>query len=128
MDMDGDLIVQLMNDMDPRLLQLLRGAVNSFIKWDLLRFFYANPHTMDTADSLARYIGREPGGLPAELQELVDSGLLEAQHLGKLTVYSLSGSTEQRMLLDDFMAACQDQQFRVKAIYHVIRGMRHGQG
>ena len=57
---DGDdFAASLMNDIDPRLLELIHTRINSFIKWDLVRFFHDNPHTADTADSIARYTGRD---------------------------------------------------------------------
>jgi len=52
-----DFTTRLMNDMDPQLLDLVKTKVNSFIKWDLVRFLRENPNTADTADSIAKYIG-----------------------------------------------------------------------
>lgn len=64
---DQDAAAQWMEDIDPRLLDLLRTRVNTFIKWDVVRFFHANPHTADTADNLARYIGRDVRVVEPEL-------------------------------------------------------------
>ena len=58
-----------------------------------------------------------------ELQQLVSSGVLQKTALNELTVYTLATDTEIRSLIDTFLLACDDRQFRVKAIYHVIRGM-----
>ena len=44
-----DLVGRLMADMDPELLNFLRTRVNSFVKWDLIRFFGENPYPTDTA-------------------------------------------------------------------------------
>jgi hypothetical protein len=41
-----------------------------------------------------------------------------------MTVYSLATDREMRSLIEQFVLACDDRQFRVKAIYHIIRGMR----
>ena len=41
-----DFTARLMNDMDPALLDFVKVKVNSFIKWDLVRFFYENPNTL----------------------------------------------------------------------------------
>jgi hypothetical protein len=30
-----------------------------FCQWDLVRFFHENPYTTDTADNIARYLGRD---------------------------------------------------------------------
>ncbi len=118
-----DLATRLMDDIDPRLLDFIRTKVNSFIKWDLVRFFHDNPHTTDTAEGIARYTGRDVRTVEPELQQLVQAEVLEATALNDLTVYTLATSADLRRLIDKFVLACDDRQFRVKAIYHVIQGM-----
>ena len=122
--MEQDLTGRLMADMDPDLLTFLHAKVNSFVKWDLINFFYENPHTTDTAENIARYAGRHPETTRAELAELADHGVLAANRLGEMTVYSLSDDPEIRDLIKRFIQASEDTEFRVKAIYHIIRGMR----
>jgi DNA-binding transcriptional ArsR family regulator len=121
---DSDLAARLMEDMDTRLLDFLRNQVNSFVKWDLVRFFHENPHTTDTAENVARYAGRDPGAIEKELSELAESGVLHRERVGGMTVYSLATDQAMRDLIEQFVLACDDRQFRVKAIYHIIRGMR----
>jgi hypothetical protein len=123
-DMELDLTGRLMADMDPHLLEFLREKVNSFAKWDLLRFFHDSPHTTDTAENIARYAGRSAETIRAELAELARDGVLEENQLGGMTVYSLAQDNEIREMLEQFVKASDDRQFRVKAIYHIIRGMR----
>jgi hypothetical protein len=119
-----DLVGRVMADMDPELLNFLRTRVNSFVKWDLIRFFGENPYTTDTAENIARYAGRNVETTRAELAELAVQGVLVEQRLGGMTVYSLSSNPEVRRLIQRFLEASNDRQFRVKAIYHIIRGMR----
>ena len=119
-----DLTGRLMADMDPQLLEFLRSKVDSFIKWDLIRFFHNNPYTTDTAGNIARYTGRGVEAIRNDLAELAKSDVLEENRLGDMTVYSLTQDPETRQLLDRFVAASDDRQFRVKAIYHIIRGAR----
>jgi hypothetical protein len=123
-DMELDLTGRLMADMDPHLLEFLREKVNSFAKWDLLRFFYDSPHTTDTAENIARYAGRSAETIRNELAELARDGVLEENQLGGMTVYSLAQDDQVREMLEQFVKASDDRQFRVKAIYHIIRGMR----
>jgi predicted transcriptional regulator len=123
-EMDLDLTGRLMADMDPKLLEFLQTKVNSFVKWDLVRFFHDNPHTTDTANNIARYAGRSVETIQAELAELARDGVLEENQLGEMTVYSLAPDRHARELLARFVRASDDRQFRVKAIYHIIRGTR----
>ena len=119
-----DFATSLMDDMDPRLLELIQTRINSFIKWDLVRFFHDNPHTTDTADSIARYTGRDVRTVEPELLQLARDGVLEMEDLTGMRVYTLTADSEVRELIKQFIRACDDRQFRVKAIYHVIRSLR----
>jgi len=49
---------------------------------------------------------------------------MEESRLGEMTVYSLAPDRHTRELLARFVRASDDRQFRVKAIYHIIRGTR----
>jgi hypothetical protein len=113
-----------MNDMDPPLLDLVKTKVNSFIKWDLVRFLRENPNTADSAENIAKYIGRNATTVEPELRELVDCRIMEVRSVDELPVYSLTTDASTRDLLDRFVTACEDRHFRVKVIYHIVRGMR----
>lgn len=115
---------QIMDEMDPRLLEFLQTKVNSFVKWDLVRYFHDNPHAADTADNIARYIGRDPRAIAVDLAALVQAGVLQRREPSNVSVYSLTSDAVMRDLVSRFVRACNDRQFRVKAIYHVIRAMR----
>jgi hypothetical protein len=119
-----DLATRLMDDIDPNLLEFIRTKVNSFIKWDLVRFFHDHPHTTDTVAGIARYTGRDAMTIEPELQQLVKAKVLDATKLSDMTVYTLAQDSAVRELIDAFIRACSDRQFRVKAIYHVIQGMQ----
>jgi hypothetical protein len=124
-DMDEvamDLTGRLMADMDPMLLEFLRAKIDSFVKWDLIRFFHDNPYTTDTAENIARYAGRSVEAIRSDLADLAESGVLDENRLGDLTVYSLNRDPAIREMMDKFVEASADRQFRVKAIYHIIRG------
>jgi hypothetical protein len=119
-----DLVGRLMADMDPKLLTFLRTKVDSFVKWDLIRFYYENPHTTDTAQNIARYTGRDVETVQEELNDLVDYGVLIEHHVDHVTIYSLSDDPDTRQVIHRFFEACRDRHFRTKAIYHIIRNMR----
>ncbi len=119
-DLDDE-TTSLMDDIDPRFLELIQNRLNSFIKWDLVVFFHRNPHTTDTADNIARYTGRDVRIVEPELIALARDGILDMEELGELRVFWLANDADVRELVAQFIAACDDRQFRVKAIYHVIR-------
>lgn len=119
-----DFTTRLMNDMDPQLLDLVKNKVNTFIKWDLVRFLRDNPNTADTDENIAKYIGRNAATVEPEVRELVTSQIMEVRTVDGVNIYSLSQDAEMRATLDRFIAACEDRHFRVKVIYHIVRGMR----
>ncbi len=121
---NDDFTARLMNDMDPDLLDFVKTKINTFIKWDLIRFFHENPNTADTAGNIARYAGRNVAAVEPELDELVESRIMEIHHLDEIPVYSLTTDESMRRLVEEFIQACEDRHFRVKAVYHIIRGMR----
>ena len=121
---EDDLTTRLMDDMDPVLLDFVKTKVNSFIKWDLVRFFHENPHTADTVDNISKYAGRNATAVEPELEELVASGIMQKSSMGNAAIYSLEANDDMQALVDRFILACEDRHFRVKAVYHIIRGMR----
>lgn len=121
---ERDLLDRLVPDIDANLLEFLRTQVDSFIKWDLIQFFYRNPNTVDTAENIASYIGRSVENMDQEMAELSSGGVLAASQLDGMTVYSLANDPEVRDLLRSFAESCDDRQFKLKAIYHILRNMR----
>lgn len=122
---NDDFTAQLMDDMDPTLLDFVKTKINSFIKWDLVRFFHENPHTSDTAENIAKYAGRNVVAVEPELEELVASNIMRRKNLSDGTpIYSLEKDDATLDLINEFVLACEDRHFRVKAVYHIIRGMR----
>ncbi len=119
-----DFTAKLMDDMPEELLDFVKSKVNSFIKWDLVRFFYENPNTVDTAENIAKYAGRHLSAVAPELEELEASGVMESKMVGDQIVYSLTQDEAVRELVESFIIACEDRHFRVKAVYHIIRGMQ----
>lgn len=109
-------------DMTAKWQEFIEQNVNSFIKWDLIRFFHDNPHIQDTADNIAGYIGRDPRRIVRELDGLVDVNVLLVNPQHDEKIYSLTDDTETRELISGFVMACFDRNFRVKAIHHVIQG------
>jgi hypothetical protein len=119
-----DFTARLMDDMDPALLDFVKTKVNSFIKWDLVRFFYENPHTADTVENIAKYAGRNVNAVKPELEDLVETGIMEKKLLDDTAIYTLANDELMQELVNRFILACEDRHFRVKAVYHIIRGMR----
>lgn len=102
----------------------LKKTVNSFVKWDLVRFFHDNPHTTDTADNIAQFVGREPAVVRRELDALVEANVIERKQVEGIKVYRLASDKDMRDTITRFVNASHDREFRIQAINHVISVMR----
>lgn len=111
--------------MSKQLKEFLQKKVNSFVKWDLLRFFHDNPHTKETAENIARYIGRDAQSIERELRELAMAQVLDEKVMSGYRLYQLSDDQEIRDNINQFMEACHDRDFRVEAIHYVIERMQY---
>ncbi|GAB4520246.1 MAG: hypothetical protein OHK0046_30210 [Anaerolineae bacterium] len=106
------------------LLNFLHKKINSFIKWDLIRFFHDNPHTRDTAENIARYTLRDSKTIERELEGLVKGQVITVEEIAGFRIYALTDDPDVRKVINDFMEACHDRQFRVEAINRVIQEMQ----
>lgn len=111
-------------DIDARLLDFVRNQVDTFVKWDLVRFFHDNPYAVDTADNIAQFTGRDYLSVEQELQELAERGVLECNNAGNQRIYRYIKDGEIRALVEHFVHACDDRDFRIRAINQVIEGLQ----
>ncbi len=112
-------------DMSPQWQEFIQTKINSFIKWDLIRFFHDNPHMQDTAENIAGYIGRDTNTIVRELDGLVKASVLMVSEQNRVKSYRLTNDVATRDLIREFVAACFDRNFRVQAIHHVIHGITY---
>ncbi|NLN22263.1 MAG: hypothetical protein GX188_09740 [Syntrophomonadaceae bacterium] len=62
----------------------------SMVRIDLLAFFQANPHTVDTVDGLARRLHRLPDEIRPALDFLSRIGVLQKANYGRLDLFWLN--------------------------------------
>ncbi len=109
---------------DAKLLDFVRQKLNSFVKWDLVRFFHDNPFAADTAENIARYTGREPFLVQNDLGALTVDGIVQVNNIAERQVYRLGKDPDVRELIHSFVIACDDSKFRERAIREVIEGLQ----
>ncbi len=113
-------VTRLMNDLEPTLLDFIKTNVNSFIKWDLLKLFYANRELIDTVENVAKYTGRSVVMIEPELADLVESGLIVKINLAGLPVYALTSDEIIWTSINNFISAGEDREMRIKFVYHIL--------
>jgi hypothetical protein len=111
---------QMVSDLDIKWSSFLISKVNTFTKWDLVRFFHDNPHTKDTAENIASFLARDVADVRRELDELVAVALLDSKTPKNETIYQLSKKKDNRLIISEFINACHNREFRIQAIHMVI--------
>jgi len=66
----------------------VREEINSFAKWDVLKFFRDHADQPETINRVAAYCGREESVVEKAVTELARRGFLIRQQVGDLMVYT----------------------------------------
>ncbi|MFZ4813917.1 MAG: hypothetical protein ACOYL5_05225 [Phototrophicaceae bacterium] len=112
------------NNTAPRLVEFIENKLNSLAKWDLIQYFYNNPTLMGPAPKIASLTGRDLRLVDHELREMAASGLLDVQDQSGVKVYRLSADRDMLTMVEQFLRACDNRQFREAAIYQTIMARR----
>lgn len=102
----------------------LEAYVDSFIKWDILHYLYYHPHAVSTAEVVAKAMNREVDQVALALHELAEAGVLVENRLGDVLVYAFSADERIGSGLKAFIEAATRDDFRYRAIFHLVRGPR----
>jgi len=100
-------------EVDVELLAFAHRYATGPVKWDILVFFGENPYTQDTAEAIARRIGRRASAVLRELFDLSFMGVLERRRLNGNVIFALSPSTKIRRTLRRFVAESRGQSPRL---------------
>jgi hypothetical protein len=85
-------------EVDVDLLVFIERYAKDLLKWDLISFFARNPNLYDTAENVARRIGRNPRVIRPELSDLAMLGILERNSLNSTHIYHLTQHPDLRRL------------------------------
>ncbi len=120
----------ILNDLmkfDEEIEEFLQRHVNSFIKWEIIRFFHANPETGFTLNELSKIFSRTLKQLRPNIRELSEGGLIKQQKQDGNTVFSFDLSDadlkekNMKKLVNDFVNLCQTRQGRLRVIYKMLK-------
>ena len=115
------LMSDIMDEMKPDVLAFIKEHIVSFTRWDLIRLFHENPNIWDTAENLARYVGRRVEKVTEELGPMVAEGILSQSLQNDDVVYSLTQEADTLHIVGRLVEASQDRTFRMKLVYHILR-------
>ena len=127
-DRSSIFVTHLMDDVELTLLDFIKTNANSFIKWDLIRFFYKNRHTVDTAENIAQHAGRNVSVIEQELDDLVEGGIIAKRGLDGVPTYLLGNDEKMLALMSKFVSACEHREFRVKVVHRIVEDFSKSMG
>lgn len=112
-------------DINPDAAAMLLPHVDSFVKWELLRFLHDNPDRAATIEELARYTGRDETELKPATRSLAKAGLFRQIDGGGDYAVALTPDEPLRQmiahLVQSFMA---DRLVRLAISAHILRAQR----
>ena len=115
---------------DPHATDALLPHLDSFVKWEVLRFLTANPETIATVEDLARYTGRDETELKPSAQALSGAGLLHQveameQEIGSGYAYSLTQDERLRGYATHLAEGFQeDRLIRLLVSSHILKAQK----
>lgn len=121
MKQEHNYLISHMEEIDTEIKLFIENVLTSFIRLDIIKFFYDNHNTADTLENIARNIGREKEKVEKDLNALVEHGFLKNNKQGKYDIYSYPSDEEKKTLIKKFMEYSKTREGRLKIIFWMIR-------
>lgn len=101
-------------------LKIISLGMNSFTKWDLVKFFHEHPDSFFSSRELSKILRRSQEQLQLDLNSLALSGIcLEKTKDSGEYQFTRDGYLRQRV--EDFFRYCKTEQGRIKAICQILK-------
>lgn len=112
-------------EINPDAAAVLLPHLDTFVKWELLRFLHDNPGATATVGELARYIGRDETEVKPAARALALAGIARQVDLGQEYAYSLVADLEMRQLIGHLIQKLMaDPLARLALSAHILKGQR----
>ena len=110
-----------MPELEADLEKFIEEYVNSFIKWDLITYFYNNVGVFDAAHALAIHLGRKESDVTKALSELAEKKLIMKVKRDGEDVYHYSPSIEISEMVSSFIEALEIREKRLLILTKMLR-------
>lgn len=110
---------------NPEVESRLLPFLDSFVKWELLRFFQDNPSITARVEDLARYIGRDETEVKPAVRALVNAGFAKSIENEDGQVYGQTGDESVRLLVGGLVESfVEDRLVRLIISSHILKAQR----
>ncbi len=104
---------------------ILLPHLDSFVKWELLRFLHDNPGVEAAIEDLARYTGRDETEIKPAARALTAAGIFEQGDGDFGYVYSLTKDDRTRAFVDQIVDGfVADRLVRLAISSHILKAHR----
>jgi predicted transcriptional regulator len=107
---------------DPESAGRLLPHLDSFVKWELLRFLHDNPLTEAAIEDLARYTGRDETEIKSAARALHSAGLIDQGEGEFGYTYSIAKDERTREMIDHIVEGfIADRLVRLAISSHILK-------
>lgn len=102
--------------------EFISQVANSFVKIELIKFFYHNPHFLGKAADISIAIGRDPKKVSKGIDDLVRQGIIEKSGRQGAAIWSYKPEESIHRKVTRFIEAYEGPDLRQWIVNQVIRG------
>ena len=108
---------------DRDLEEFIAKVANSFVKIELIKFFYRNPHFLGKTGDISLAIGRNPKQISKGIDDLVVQGVIQKKSGQKnAAIWSYAPEESMHKMITQFINAYEGPDLRQWIVNQVIRG------
>lgn len=108
---------------DKDLEEFIGKVANSFVKIELIKFFYHNPNFLGTVQDLSLAIGRDSGKISKGIDDLVAADIIEKSGQKSAAIWSYKPDETLHRKITLFINAYEGPDLRQWIVNQVIRGV-----
>ncbi|OGL42356.1 MAG: hypothetical protein A3C43_10440 [Candidatus Schekmanbacteria bacterium RIFCSPHIGHO2_02_FULL_38_11] len=96
--------------------KFIKEIANTFNKIEILSFFNENSGTIDSAEGISQWISRKKDEILQDLEDLVDSGVLQSEKAGDSTLYRYSPTNQLHKIISNILTTKKLYQSKIKEL------------
>lgn len=102
--------------------KFISEVANSFVKIELIKFFYYNPHFLGAVQDLSLAIGRDMKKVSKGIDELVAIGIIHKSGQKRAAIWSYKPNETMHKKIAMFISSYEGPDLRQWIVNKVIRG------
>lgn len=109
-------------DGDQDLEEFITTVANSFVKIELIKFFFHNPHFLGKVGDISQAIGRDSKRVSKGIDDLVGIGIIQKSGQKNGAIWNFKPEASMHQKITQFIEAYEGPELRQWIVSQVIRG------